>query len=259
MKRKIIEELKKFPKDQKMNEQSKQNILFSLQNEKQREMVNETKKGDVRFMKKLTFGIMSVAMLLIITVVLANEINFKSEQSSMPGDVENSEREEQQGTEKDTETETEEQRSEDANHDGEQTTQEEAVAQPDVEQILSNYKNNFLEVVENAREDRTLEDFQSKQDVIDHFTEIMSLELAQWYVDMYIREKDGELILESMDGPIWFEKDEPYELLKINENNYKVIQQPNNELLGEAKTVFHLLFDGEKWIVNELDTVEANG
>lgn len=127
------------------------------------------------------------------------------------------------------------------------------VPNPDAEQIMSNYKDSFMKLVENRDEKGRLSNLSSKDEVITHFTSTMSKELAEWYAETYFREENGNIILKAMDAPTWFVQDKEYSLDNVDERNYKLIQERNNELLGHVNMIYNLTFNEEKWIVDSID------
>ncbi len=123
----------------------------------------------------------------------------------------------------------------------------------DAEQIMRSYKDSFMKLVENRDKKGRLSNISSKDEVITHFTSTMSKDLAEWYAETYFREEDGKIILKAMDAPTWFVQDKEYSLDKVDERNYKLIQERNNGLIGHVNMIYNLYYNDEKWIVHSID------
>lgn len=128
-----------------------------------------------------------------------------------------------------------------------------SLTKSDSEQILIQYKDTFMNIVEKTDENGKVTDYDSKEELISHFTTIMSMDLAEWFAETYFREENDQLFLKAMDAPTWFVNDKPYTLEKINEQEYNVIQERNNELLGHVNMIYKLSYQGKKWIVSDID------
>lgn len=140
----------------------------------------------------------------------------------------------------------------------ENTDDTETVEEPDAEEVMTEYKRTFLGVLEHAKEntDLKLTDFVTKEDLISHFKTIMSDDLAKWYAEAYFREEDGSLYFLAQDGPTWLKENEPYDVEKVNDEEYKVIQERDNEMIGHIKMIYILAYNGENWIVDEIQSEE---
>lgn len=167
---------------------------------------------------------------MLITILLASCSTNEENTAQQHNDVEQKETKENQGEER---TDT--------------------VPEIDPEQIMSNYKESFMKLVDNRDEKGRLSELSSKDEVITHFTSTMSKELAEWYAQTYFREENGKIILKAMDSPTWFVQDKEYSLDNVDERNYKLIQERNNELLGHVNMIYNLTYNQEKWIVDSID------
>lgn len=126
-------------------------------------------------------------------------------------------------------------------------------------EVMNNYKNTFLEIAETSSQDGQVADYQSKQELIDYFSsKVMSDDLATWYAETYFREENGELFIQAMDAPTWLQEDQPFELEKVNDQEYRVIQERNNALLGHVNMIYILAFQGNTWVVKEIQQETMN-
>lgn len=134
-----------------------------------------------------------------------------------------------------------------------QNENEKSLNRPKPEQVLDQYKDTFMYIVENTEKDGKLTDITSKDELVSYFTTIMSKDLAHWYIETYFRKDGDELFLKAMDGPTWFKSEKPYTLEKVSDQKYKVIQERNNEFLGHLNMIYTLSLKDEKWIVSRID------
>ncbi|MED4163149.1 hypothetical protein [Halalkalibacterium halodurans] len=234
---KLVEELRSLPKDKKMNEQSKQNILLVLKEEIVKENQREEVKKNGEFMKKWLFVGMNVAVLTVIIALVVHEVDFKTQEQTTPVEVKSPVQSEPPIAEKQQPSE-----------------QQDEIPEPNIMLLMQRYETAFWEVVDDKDTDGRLQTYQVKEEVTAHFKTVMSQQLAEWYTDTYIKEEQGELFVRAMDGPVFFDPDESYEKEKITNKKYKISQEPANELLGEIRTIYILVYDGEQWIVDELQS-----
>lgn len=145
-------------------------------------------------------------------------------------------------------------------NNAEVTDQDEVVQEPNVAQVMEEYKSIFLGVAESADEDGKVKELDSKNELIAHFTSIMSEDLANWFADTYFQEEDGELFIRAMDGPTWLEQDQAYDVEKISEKEYEVIQERENELIGHVNMIYVLAYSEteENWIVQDIQSEDLD-
>ncbi|MBB5174237.1 hypothetical protein [Texcoconibacillus texcoconensis] len=122
----------------------------------------------------------------------------------------------------------------------------------DVMQVLDEYESIFMDIVDRAGEDGKVASFESKDDLLSHFTTVMSEDLAKSHVDMYFQEDGDELYILAMDAPIWLNEEEPYDVEEVSTEEYHVIQEHDNEMFGHVNIIYVLTFDGDNWVVDEI-------
>jgi hypothetical protein len=107
--------------------------------------------------------------------------------------------------------------------------QKNPILEPDAEQVLNEYKSTFMGLAENANDNGEITELESKEE---------------------------KLFIKAMDAPTWLVNNKPFNVEKINETEYKVIQERNNELLGHVNMIFVLSHNGESWIVKDIQQEE---
>ncbi|WP_227936497.1 hypothetical protein [Alkalihalobacillus deserti] len=128
----------------------------------------------------------------------------------------------------------------------------------EAEEVMNDYKSTFMEVAENADQQGKVANYHSKEELLTYFTSIMSQELARWFADTYFVEKNDELYIKAMDAPTWLDNESEFKLKKVNDQQYKVIQERDNEFIGHLNMIYVLLLQDEKWIVDEIQSEKLN-
>ncbi|WP_421384808.1 hypothetical protein ACOJQI_08560 [Bacillus salacetis] len=120
--------------------------------------------------------------------------------------------------------------------------------------VLSQYKDTFMEVINAGPE---LEEYESKEEIIQHFSTIMTPEYAESLADTYIREENGSLSVVATETPLWLREDQSYTLTEVSEEEYEVIQHINNQLRGRKEVTFTLVMEDDTWVVGKVETRNA--
>ncbi|RKL67348.1 hypothetical protein CR203_08210 [Salipaludibacillus neizhouensis] len=225
-------------------------------------------------LKKLAVGIISAAVVLLIIILYSNNTDINTDNNSADSTTDSNEVSNEHEQNDDLPESEEESQAKDGSVENNETTdigekeaenensenkgsleEEDSVSEPNAEEVMAEYKETFLEIQNQAKENEgNLPDFESKQALTSHFKTIMSDDLANWYTDAYFKEEDGNVSLLPQDGPTWLKETEPYELEKVNDEEYHVIQEWDNELLGHRFMIYVLTYNGEKWIVEEIQS-----
>jgi hypothetical protein len=119
------------------------------------------------------------------------------------------------------------------------------------EEVLRQYENTFMEVI-NAGPD--LEEYESKEDIIQQFSTIMTSEYARSLADIYIKEEGKALSIVATETPVWFEEDKDYTLTEVSEDEFQVVQNIHNELRGRKEVTFTLVMESDYWVVANAGT-----
>lgn len=186
-------------------------------------------------MKKIIIGIAAVlAIALIIyfgTTLFSSNENNNTDDSTLPNQ------------EEETPTEEQNDKTEISNF-----TEETAL------NAMQKYKQAFVTLIDSTDQDGLLSEFESINEVRNHFEEVMSADLAGWMTDAYIEERDGQIYLIAKDSPTWLAKDEDFQTEEVAEEHYKIIQEQENELIGHVEMTYHAKWSEDKWIISEIET-----
>ncbi|MGJ9385992.1 hypothetical protein [Salipaludibacillus sp. CF4.18] len=194
-------------------------------------------------LKKLAVGIISAAVILLIIILFSNNTDVNTDNDSTDSTTDSNEVSNEQEQNEDLPEPEEENQAQDGTVENNENTdigenepenensenegnleEEDRVTKPKAEEVMAEYKETFLEIQNHAKENKgNLPDFESKQALTSHFKTIMSDDLANWYTDAYFKEEDGNVSLLPQDGPTWLKETEPYELEKVNDEEYHVI------------------------------------
>ncbi|WP_070120594.1 hypothetical protein [Bacillus marinisedimentorum] len=107
-------------------------------------------------------------------------------------------------------------------------------------------------LVQDTDEQYMVKKYQSKQELLNDFGSISKLEVAKTYVDFYYEERDGGLYIVPTELPPWFEKDNPYELKKIDSKKYELYQENTSDLYGSYSITVEFTYENGKWIISNI-------
>lgn len=136
----------------------------------------------------------------------------------------------------------------------EQTPTEEEVVvseEPPIEYLIVEFEERLIQEVE---EDYKVKKFDSKQELVNHLSEITTKRLANQYVQEFYREEEGKLYIIPRDGPMWIDTSIPYRSQKISEDKYLVVQENENMLWGNYQVEVTLKQTTSQWIISDIDT-----
>ncbi|WP_226670056.1 hypothetical protein [Metabacillus litoralis] len=122
------------------------------------------------------------------------------------------------------------------------------------EKIMNDYKTTFLSLAQEAENDGELTSIETKEQLMSHLNQTMSQKLAKTYADTYFNVESNGVYIKAMDSPTWLEPNKSFEIKKINDNEYEVIQERNNELLGHVNISYRIVFNGQNWVVDGIQT-----
>ncbi|MGF2615795.1 hypothetical protein FZC84_06905 [Rossellomorea vietnamensis] len=151
---------------------------------------------------------------------------------------------------KDTQQETYETASSDDStngntEDGPEMTKEKA------EEVLKKYEETFMEVIEKGPE---LEEYESKDEIIQQFSMIMTEGQAKSLADIYIKNSDGDLSVVATEAPIWLKYEQEYSVHESSEEEYRVVQNISSQLRGNLEVTYVLVKENGSWVVSKTKT-----
>ncbi|MGD7021241.1 hypothetical protein FZC79_00800 [Rossellomorea vietnamensis] len=130
-------------------------------------------------------------------------------------------------------------------------TEEAEMTKEKAAEVLRQYEDTFMEVIDKGPE---LKEYESRDEIIQQFSTIMTKEQAEDLADIYINDKDGTLSVVATEAPIWLKYDQDYNVEKISEGEYHVIQNNSSELRGNLEVTFVLVLDNDSWLVSKTKT-----
>jgi hypothetical protein len=122
------------------------------------------------------------------------------------------------------------------------------------EEVMKQYEDNFMKVVNEGPE---LEEYQSKEEIIDHFAQIMTESLAQKHAETFIKDENGELSVVATEPPVFLNPSQDYQFEKVSDDQYKITQQIQNELRGNRELTYMIERGEDGWLVGDY-TTEVN-
>ncbi|KAE9633163.1 MAG: hypothetical protein PWP07_733 [Epulopiscium sp.] len=117
------------------------------------------------------------------------------------------------------------------------------------EQALAIEKEFFNRVLHLEMDENTYEiiDFHSKEDLMNYVSEVADRKLAESFVDSLYEEKNGKLYIIPKGGPAMIAEDFPFELNKLDEHTYELVQEAEDMLLGPYKLTIRFKYLDNTW------------
>ncbi|SET48129.1 hypothetical protein SAMN05421676_10555 [Salinibacillus kushneri] len=188
-KKELWNELRTFPKDRKIRDRTKMEILQRIKTESVRQ--KRSRLGPM--FKKVFISFVSIAVLFFTAIFLWSEVQMNQKTTPQTEDSAGQE------------TILEE---------GEDEKTPEALNEEDVLRIMQQYEKTFKELYNRANEDQKLPNVQSLDEVYEQLRTVMSADLAESFTELYFREENGEVYVIAQDGATWLEEDLPFDLEK---------------------------------------------
>ncbi|WP_174615094.1 hypothetical protein [Virgibacillus ihumii] len=116
---------------------------------------------------------------------------------------------------------------------------------PPVEDLESQYNN----LIKPDSTQSQVVNYNSKQELIETFTDIMSRDLAVQMADQFFRKTDEGWKLIATDGPATVHFDAAYDLTKINAKKYSLTQTQETQLTGKIRLSITYQYQNNKWII----------
>ncbi|WP_208588860.1 hypothetical protein [Gracilibacillus suaedae] len=188
--------------------------------------------------KKLLFVILTLLLSLVVVACTQDDTN-KNETEDPENEVEESAEDSEQDEPSEEETPT--------------------LDQEQAKEVLNEYQDKFMSVIENTEDDGALTDYDSKESLKEEFTTIMSEELADSFVAHYFEEDNDKVYVVSTEAPVWFEEDSDFSFEQVNDVEYEITQERSNELIGNVRMTYVITSTDDSWIVNEVRSEDLNG
>ncbi|SFL91992.1 hypothetical protein [Salibacterium qingdaonense] len=124
-------------------------------------------------------------------------------------------------------------------------------------EVMTAYRESF-ETLVNETDSQRVESYESLDGVRQHFEEVMSEDLAQWMTDSYFREESDGIYVVAMDAPTWLQEDQSFTLEQEARDHVRIVQERNNEMLGHVEMVYHAVYNGDRWILDEIVSTQLD-
>jgi hypothetical protein len=120
---------------------------------------------------------------------------------------------------------------------------------PPVEQLATSFMEQLIQTTD---EHYRVENFQTKEQLINSFKDIANLEIARKYVEYYYYEESENLYVVPTETPPWFEKDNAYTLIEVTKGNYRLTQENFSEIHGNYLIYMDFKYENEKWHIENV-------
>lgn len=114
---------------------------------------------------------------------------------------------------------------------------------------LEDLENQYESMIMQEKEQLEVVKYDTKQELIDAFTEIMSQDLAVKSVDQFFRVNNGELLVSESGGPDLIELDKEYNLTKNSDKEYELTQTQESEITGNIRLTVTYQYKEGGWII----------
>lgn len=118
--------------------------------------------------------------------------------------------------------------------------------EPPIEDYSLKFQNWIFQETD---ENKLVVNFNTKQELKVKFSEIMTMDVASYYVDTWYKDTDDGLHLIAKDGPLFLDLESDYTVEMINENYYKVTQHGENKLKGNYTVTIDFEYRDGKWLI----------
>lgn len=104
-------------------------------------------------------------------------------------------------------------------------------------------------VVQKTDNQYKVENFSSKEEMSNHLQGVASEELSNKITDFYYEEKDGALYLKPTELFPWVEYENDYDVKKVNEFEYQLVQSNESDLYGNYTIEINFEYVNNDWII----------
>ncbi len=118
-----------------------------------------------------------------------------------------------------------------------------------VKMVLTEYERAFLAVVHDTNDTLKLNNYTTKQELVEYFQQLMSVELATSLVDAYFTEKKGGLFVVATEPPTFLEEGQPFTVTTNGDGSATVTQEHNNDFMGHVQVEFTLAKQEDRWMI----------
>lgn len=112
-------------------------------------------------------------------------------------------------------------------------------------------KEFMNKLVQKIDDDYRVINFNSKEELLDDFEDVMSRDIAKLYVDYYYEEVNNKLYIVPTETPPWFDEEKEYDMIQLNDNQIKVVQE-NSSVFYDHFIIEIELTLTDKWKITDV-------
>ncbi|AIF45485.1 hypothetical protein [Virgibacillus sp. SK37] len=117
---------------------------------------------------------------------------------------------------------------------------------------ITDKTSRFMEIlVQKVDDNYKVKQYQTKTDLLKAFEEVATNDVAQPYVDYYYDEKSDGLYIFPTETPAWFVEENAYDIIQVEGNKAKVIQENKSALHGTYHIEIEFTFQKE-WKITDI-------
>lgn len=119
------------------------------------------------------------------------------------------------------------------------------------ENVVENTGRFMDMIVQDIDESYRVVNFDTKQELLEAFTEVAHKEVAQPYVDFYFTEREEGLYILPTETPPWFIPENDYDMIELDKTNYIIKQTNDSYIYGEYTIEFKFTYETD-WKITEI-------
>lgn len=145
-----------------------------------------------------------------------------------------------------------------ANTDNPDNSSSNALPEVPVAELITEFEKRLYQETES--DSGRVVNFATKEQWVQHMSEIMDEHLARLYADEYYYEENNGLYLIPQGGPAMLILDQPYETNEISEGKVQVTQTGENVMFGKYALTVTFAWRDDRWIIqaHEFQSMEGN-
>lgn len=117
------------------------------------------------------------------------------------------------------------------------------------EQIVT-LTDQFMDTLVQKTDNNKVMDYHTKEELLNRFDEITTRNVASTYVDSYYHEASDGLYIIPTETPPWFNKENDYDMVQLDNNKVKVEQKNKSAMYGTYTVVYEFTRDTNWKITN---------
>ncbi|WP_052345709.1 hypothetical protein [Paucisalibacillus sp. EB02] len=113
--------------------------------------------------------------------------------------------------------------------------------------------DKFMDMlVQDTDSNDNVKKYNNKASLMKDFENIAAEEVVKPYIDYYYKEENDGLYIIPTETPPWFDKQNEYDVVQLNQNKILVKQNNQSELFGEYGINIEMTFANQEWKVTKI-------